>query len=169
MAFIPPDPTVLRRLTRRLEDASGADWELVARTLAPMRGPGFSQLWHRAQHRALWQGSARGAGRVLLDLLFAASELWREFNPRTQREFVAQAKARGPGALSAEYHAAFIELWELTVARTAGDDVTAEAVVLAGAVASRTDVDVETLKRAWAPLEAVVPIAAVRPPSRQTA
>jgi hypothetical protein len=105
-------------------------------------------------------------GPGLFELLFAAGELRREFNPATQQQLLTQAKARGPGQLDPDYHAAFIELWDLAANRTHGDATTTEAVVLAGALASRPAVDEESLKRAWAPLEAVVPLAFVRPPSR---
>lgn len=164
------DPAVLRRLTMRLRDASPTEWATIANALAPLRGPAVSDLWRRARHRALWFRSAwPNMVPGVFEGLFALGELRREFNPVTQRQLLARAKARGPGHLDPEYHAAFIELWELAAARTEGDATTTEAVVLAGALASRPTVDDESLKRAWAPLESVVPLAFVRLPSRPAA
>lgn len=159
------DPEILRRLTARLRAASDAEWASMAHAMAPARGEAFAALWRRAKHRSLWLTSAWPKGAAAFTLFFVAGELAREFNPIPQEEFIARARARGPGPLNPEYRAAFLELWELAVSRLPGDSTTVEAVVLAGALASRARVDERELRRAWTPLAGVVSLDTIRPPT----
>ena len=155
---------MLRRLASRLQGASDAAWADIARATAPLQGDAVVALWRRAGHRALWITSLWPAGAPLLHVLFAGGELLREFRPVAPEVYIARGRARGPAGRNPEYHAAFLDLWELAVRRLPGDATTAEVVLIAGALASRSSVDADILRRAWAPLAHVVSLAEVRDP-----